>query len=77
MDEKAVDEAVEAFFRYDPYYPRPSKRSKEDERLWVTFRDRYLSSSEKFGHAYLARIFIENVLETLGQRGGSHLKSEV
>ncbi|KAL9104877.1 MAG: hypothetical protein Q9163_000194 [Psora crenata] len=77
MDEKGVDEAVKAFFRNDPYYPRPSKHSQEDDQLWVTFRDRYLSSSEKFGHADLARMFIEKVLETQRQRGGSHSESEV
>ncbi|KAI9761002.1 MAG: hypothetical protein M1840_002156 [Geoglossum simile] len=41
MDEKGVDQAVTAFFRNDPFYPRPY------QPLWKEFRDRYLQTSSE------------------------------
>ncbi|KAN0070175.1 Zinc finger domain containing protein [Elaphomyces granulatus] len=42
MDIHGVDQAVTAFLRNDPYYPRPDS-SKE---IWEVFRDNYLKVSE-------------------------------
>jgi Zinc finger protein len=39
MDEKGIDQAVTAFFRNDPFYPRPY------QPLWKEFRDQYLQTS--------------------------------
>ncbi|KAH0536254.1 hypothetical protein FGG08_006861 [Glutinoglossum americanum] len=39
MDAKGVDQAVTAFLRNDPFYPRPG------QPLWEKFRDRYLQVS--------------------------------
>jgi Zinc finger protein len=45
MDKKGVEQAVVAFFRNDPYYPRPYGQSSRDQNLWVTFKNRYLKTS--------------------------------
>ena len=42
MDIHGVNQAVAAFFRNDPYYPRPDS-SKEK---WEVFRDNYLRVCE-------------------------------
>ena len=41
MDEKGINQAVTAFFRNDPFYPRPG------QPLWKGFQDRYLQVSLK------------------------------
>ena len=41
MDEKGVEEAVQAFFMNDPYYPRPG------QPLWKGFREQYLQVSSR------------------------------
>ena len=47
MDESGVDQAVGAFFRNDPYYPRPRYGNVDDQDLflWTNFRERYLQTS--------------------------------
>lgn len=44
MNEQGVQQAVTAFYRNDPYYPRPQSL------LWGVFRERYLCCS-KMGNA--------------------------
>ncbi len=41
IDQRGVDEAVDAFCVNDTYYPRPYV----DEQLWIFFRDKCLSAS--------------------------------
>ncbi|OJJ42292.1 hypothetical protein ASPZODRAFT_147596 [Penicilliopsis zonata CBS 506.65] len=43
MDEKGVHQAVTAFSRNDPFFPRPQK----EPSLWHTFREEYLQTSER------------------------------
>lgn len=67
MDAQGVAQAAVAFWRNDPYYPRPGK----DTHLWETFRDRYIQMSEvcttlyERGEAskrrFLSKMFIEYV----------------
>ncbi|KAK3642109.1 hypothetical protein LTR56_010980 [Elasticomyces elasticus] len=40
-----IDQAVEAFLINDPYYPKPLPDIPADERLWMAFRDVYLTGS--------------------------------
>ena len=65
MDQKGVDEAVDAFCVNDPYYPHPSV----DEQLWMLFRDEYLSASavmvDGTHHSSLPRLFIQGVMARL------------
>jgi hypothetical protein len=57
MDEKGVEQAVEAFFKNDPFYPRPG------QPLWDLFRNQYLQTSTIIlgGKSRLPGLFIEKV----------------
>lgn len=65
MDSEGVVQAVTAFWRNDPYYPRPEK----DPILWSVFRERYIQVSEACGgepeaverRRILSRYFIDLV----------------
>ena len=46
VDEKGVEQAVEAFYRNDPYYPRPGRDNSMDKALWKEFKEQFLESSE-------------------------------
>ncbi|KAE9985095.1 hypothetical protein EG328_007866 [Venturia inaequalis] len=50
MDTNGVDQAWRAFYKNDPYYPRPSTanrvKSVEDQQLWDIFKARFLEASE-------------------------------
>ncbi|KAF2644984.1 hypothetical protein P280DRAFT_514443 [Massarina eburnea CBS 473.64] len=72
QDEAGVDEAVHAFYRNDPYYPRPFAYgyTDEDASLWKTFRTRFLETSRRiFGQrdgvdgVRLATLLIEKIEE--------------
>jgi hypothetical protein len=43
MDQNGVNQAVAAFFRNDPFYPRPGAQ----QHLWEAFREQYLQVSSK------------------------------
>ena len=45
MDEGGVMQAARAFWRNDPFYPRPGS-GNDDERLWKLFRRRFEQVSE-------------------------------
>jgi hypothetical protein len=45
-DEEGVKQACDAFFRNDPYFPRPRGRAHQDYELWTIFRQRFLEASE-------------------------------
>lgn len=62
MDEQGVDQSVSAFFRNDPYYPRPG------QQLWKVFRDRFLQSSSELINDNLPDMFIEGVEEEQRRR---------
>ncbi|OJJ97554.1 hypothetical protein ASPACDRAFT_1858322 [Aspergillus aculeatus ATCC 16872] len=69
MDLKGVQQAVDAFFKNDPFCPGPHTAH------WPAFRDRYLSAAEQIARIYhpdethaiydLARQFIQ-IVETRG-----------
>lgn len=42
---KGIEQAVDRFFRNDPYYPRPLQQRSKDQELWKVFCDRYLQTS--------------------------------
>ncbi|KAI9869330.1 MAG: hypothetical protein M1813_000119 [Trichoglossum hirsutum] len=69
MDGKGVDQAVVAFFRNDPFYPRPG------QTLWKDFRNRYLQVSSDITsgdhderRTRLPKMFIERVEEAQRKR---------
>lgn len=46
MTEAGVQQAADAFYRNDPFYPRPGRENPRDQDLWREFKDRFLQSSE-------------------------------
>ncbi|KAF2653308.1 hypothetical protein K491DRAFT_680611 [Lophiostoma macrostomum CBS 122681] len=44
-DEHGVEQACGAFFRNDPYYPRPNPANEGDDRLWLEFRRHFIETS--------------------------------
>ncbi|KAH0556248.1 hypothetical protein GP486_005826 [Trichoglossum hirsutum] len=72
MDGKGVDQAVTAFFKNDPFYPRPG------QPLWEGFRDRYLqtssdiiSSDHDVRRTLLPKMFIEKAEEVQRKRNNN------
>lgn len=72
LDESGVDIAARAFWRNDPYYPRPGSAHPADERLWVLFRTRFLETSQLMlsGNdsttARLPEMLMDRIVETRG-----------
>ncbi|KAK5684886.1 hypothetical protein LTS10_002961 [Elasticomyces elasticus] len=66
LDEAGIEQAARAFFRNDPFYPRPDWEHEIDRRLWEGFSKRFLESSALIlGDVKLARMMIDR-LEQLG-----------
>jgi hypothetical protein len=47
MDEQGVNQACAAFFRNDPFYPRPGGKETADRVLWERFKGRFLETSRR------------------------------
>ncbi|KAL7941001.1 zinc finger domain-containing protein [Trichoderma barbatum] len=45
LDKKGVEQASNAFWGNDPYYPRPGSSNTTDQRLWSIFEERFIESS--------------------------------
>ncbi|KAE9970123.1 hypothetical protein EG328_006476 [Venturia inaequalis] len=45
MDESGIDQAWRAFYKNDPFYPRPNRDNPEDQRLWEAFKERFMEAS--------------------------------
>lgn len=45
MNENGLEQACAAFFRNDPYYPRPGGAEAADGELWEAFKARFLGTS--------------------------------
>ena len=45
LDAKGVEQAVAAFYRNDPYFPRPGRDNGADRMLWKEFKERFLEAS--------------------------------
>ncbi len=66
LDEAGVEQACTAFFKNDPFYPRPGSGEVADEEVWAVFKQRFLRTSL----AILQKEGVEDVLlaEKLVQR---------
>ena len=63
MNEEGVHQACAAFFRNDPFYPRPGTGEAADEELWVVFKQRFLESSRGIlGEARQDKWFLADML---------------
>jgi hypothetical protein len=47
MDETGVEQACTAFFKNDPFYPKPGTGKAADEDLWIVFKQRFLQCSHR------------------------------
>ncbi|KAL9595057.1 MAG: hypothetical protein Q9219_006680 [cf. Caloplaca sp. 3 TL-2023] len=45
-DIKGVEQAVTAFYKNDPFYPRPGRSDKKDQELWNEFKAQFLKASK-------------------------------
>ena len=45
LDAEGVQQAVAAFYKNDPYYPRPGRVTGADQVLWDEFKERFLEAS--------------------------------
>jgi len=45
LDQAGVEQAAAAFYKNDPFYPRPASDNEADRMLWRVFRSRFLESS--------------------------------
>jgi hypothetical protein len=69
MDEAGIERACMAFFRNDPFYPRPGSEEAADEELWKVFKQRFLMTSWRIlGEAgedgpFLAEKLVEKIEE--------------
>ncbi|KAF1978246.1 hypothetical protein BU23DRAFT_550300 [Bimuria novae-zelandiae CBS 107.79] len=66
MDEAGVEKACEAFFKNDPFYPRPGSEEAADEERWKVFKRRFLVASRRIlggsgGDAALPERLIEMI----------------
>jgi hypothetical protein len=79
MNEQGVEQAIVAFFKNDPYYPRPGSNIPNDQFLWTHFSERYRMASKRVlgdGNMRLPNMFIK-MANSEGERrlAGSALPS--
>ncbi|KAJ5056937.1 zinc finger protein-domain-containing protein, partial [Bipolaris maydis] len=76
VDETGVEQACAAFYKNDPFYPRPGSGEAADEELWVLFKQRFLESSWRvMGEASQDKWFLADMLvERIEDEGRSRRK---
>lgn len=63
MNDAGVKQACDAFYRNDPYYPRPGSGYAEDEELWYVFKEKFLACSWNVkGYEHWSRVFLAQKL---------------
>ena len=72
FDEEGVKQAVEAFYRNDPFFPRSGRADIRDQNLWSGFKRRFLQAAEEIlrsqgTKAHLPVLWI-NMVEERGRR---------
>ena len=66
LDDEGIEKATSAFFRNDPYFPRPCSSGSRDYELWECFRLRYLVSSKVISQRrYMDASWAEKFIERL------------
>ncbi|KAI4203574.1 MAG: hypothetical protein LQ350_001764 [Teloschistes chrysophthalmus] len=66
LDEEGVEQARAAFYKNDPFYPRPGRDNVTDQRLWNEFKNRFIEASQAIldlesPQAHLPALWIELV----------------
>jgi hypothetical protein len=80
MDESGMRKAEAAFWRNDPYYPRPVPPNHQDGFLWKVFESSYLeqsklSANDTIKSQQLPQKFINLILKTAQDRHQRELSS--
>ncbi|CAA9960342.1 DUF3669 domain containing protein [Pyrenophora teres f. maculata] len=71
LDEHGVDQACAAFFKNDPFYPRPGTGEAADEELWLVFKQTFLESSQRIlGEAGREKWFLADRLMKMIEEEG-------
>ncbi|CAN9368866.1 unnamed protein product [Alternaria sp. RS040] len=74
MDEDGLEQACAAFFRNDPYYPRPDGTEAADDELWDIFKARFLGTSlEVLGDGSPHLDFPQTLVRMIEQEGHRRL----
>ncbi len=76
LQNEALQMMVDAFFRNDPYYPRPLSSNQHEQSLWSVFETTYLNvaatvlsgDDEKTGVQALPKRFMEMLERTMEER---------
>lgn len=71
MSPDGVTQAVAAFLKNDPFYPRPGKRDVRDLQNWTIFAEAFLTKSRELlevENFSLADLWIERVEAEIGSR---------
>jgi hypothetical protein len=73
LDKAGVEQGVIAFYKNDPFYPRPGCDNKNDQALWEKFRVRFLEVSENIlgsqsPEAGLPALWVDTVEKRAGTR---------
>jgi hypothetical protein len=66
MDGIGVEQACTAFFKNDPFYPRPGGDEEGDEGLWVIFKTKFLLTSREIleeDNVWLAEKLVQRIEE--------------
>ncbi|UKZ69188.1 uncharacterized protein TrAtP1_010197 [Trichoderma atroviride] len=70
LDESGIEQACNAFWGNDPWYPRPGRLATADQKLWDIFELRFLTSSARIlgGRPSeireLPRLLVEKIKQT-------------
>ncbi|KAI1266884.1 zinc finger protein-domain-containing protein [Xylariaceae sp. FL1019] len=65
MDEAGMEQAARAFWRNDPFYPRPGKEQESDVELWAHFKRAFLAASTKLIELHRQKHLPELLLELI------------
>ncbi|KAL1608145.1 hypothetical protein SLS60_003084 [Paraconiothyrium brasiliense] len=69
MDEAGVEQACAAFYKNDPFYPRPGGE-EADEELWKVFKHKFLIASQKImGRKSNDVTLAERLMERIEEEG--------
>jgi hypothetical protein len=78
VDEAGVEQACAAFFKNDPFYPKPGTGEAADEELWTVFKQRFLESSRRIlGEANQDKWFLaDKLIESIEEEGQSRIRNK-
>ncbi|KAJ4353732.1 uncharacterized protein N0V89_005462 [Didymosphaeria variabile] len=69
MDEAGVEQACVAFYKNDPFYPRPGG-GEADEELWKVFKHKFLMASrEILGRNSKYEVLAEDLMKRIEEEG--------